>query len=798
MNGNRDGTTNETTPKRPPSKNPTDAEVKPPKTEDDVLGVIEGVEQQLTALRNAHAEHRAAMSELTERRRKLEDLTDELESRESELSAREVELAEMRQEFEQRECDLVQRAQGLEQRESKIASQAESLERREAEIESEQQQVRAKLEEIDGQLVALRNERAELETRELEAMEKLEREEVAAAQLVTVQQELKTAEGKLRGREIELNERSKALEELAEQTGSLDAELSATKQQLAQAISQAQEHLTREQKVSEGLRAQLEQAADQSAESQQLREKYDLLNVQLEEANAELVRVRNESKSALEDEQNKLGDLSEQIAGYTAQIAELTEQLQRSHAETKRLGEELERARAQLEGAPTDQQLEQANATISELRGQIDELGRVADEELTAEREKVARFEKSLAELRTQIDALTQERDTIKQELEKRGEMGSEELAALQTRYKQTAAQLKKVTEQLEQAAARHQKLRLDAAEQAKNYQASTEAVEKLKAQSAALSVRVEELTKELETERSSPKGIDVDAWNATRRKRLASVRSVLRSNSEKIRRATDALRDRYDQCEQVLVKRAELAEAYQAIAEAQQKHARKEVRSGVFLGMTGVGLLVLVLAAISWFAAGRIAPGEYAARVSVVASAGERQLTDQDLSSWGAYMESLTRDPQFIEFAAERMKRRGITALGIPGELSSVMRDSLDVVESAPGTIELEYRGQGAERSQRVLDTFTVALTSAANNARARRPDGATSTMPQVAQAGSEPLDTRRIETAGMVFGGSMLGSLILGGLLWSRLSAAKARFERDSRIEPLLDDSQWTMPGA
>lgn len=798
MSQNRDGTTNDITPKRPQTSTTPDAEVKPPKNEDEVLGVIEGVEQQLTALRNAHAEHRAAMSELTERRRKLEERTDELENRESELGAREVELAEMRAEFEQRECDLVQRAQGLEQRESKIASQAEQLERKEAEIESEQQQVRAKLEEIDGQLIALRDERAEIEARELEAKELLAREELAAAELETVKQELANTEGKLRGREIELSERSKAVEELAEQTGSLEAELSQTKQQLAHAISEAQEHLTREQKVSDGLRAQLEQAAEDGAASEQLREKYELLSVQLEHANEELAHVRNESKSALESEQSKIVELNDQISGFTAQIAALNEQLEQSQAETRRLHDELERTRAQLDGAPTSEQIEQANATISELQNRIDEIERSAQEQLSAERQKIAQHEQEMSELREQLAQVTAQREAIKNELESRSDASSEEVQALQKRAQQTAVQLKKITAQLEQAAARHQKLRVESAEQAKAYEAANAEIEKLRQQAASFAEREAALSKELEEERAAPKGVDVDEWNANRRRRLRAVRSALRSNSDKIRRATDALRDRYDQCEQVLVKRAELAEAYQAIAEARQKHARSEVRSGVFLGLTGVGLLVMVMAAISWFVAGRIAPGEFAARVSVVASAGDRNLSDADLSSWSVYMESLTRDPQFIEFAAERMKRRGITEFGIPGELSAEMRASLDVVESAPGTIELEYRGEGAERSQRVLDTFTVALTSAANNARARRSDGATSTMPEVAQAGSQPLDTTRIETAGMVFGGSMLGSLFIGGLLWSRLSAAKARFERDSRIEPLMDDSQWQMPGA
>ncbi len=768
-----------------------DAEVKPPKSEDDVLGVIEGVEQQLGALRNAHAEHRKAMADLAERRRKIEEQAEELEALETELGSREVELAEMRQEFEQRECDLVQRAQGLEQRESKIAMQAESLERKEAEIESEQAKVSSRLREIDEQLGGLRDQRAELESREAEANEKLAREEAAAAELVVVQKDLKTAEAKLRGREIELAERSKALEELAEQTGTLDAELSETKQELAEAVSSAQEHLAREQKVNEGLRAQLEQLADEGVAAHGLQEKVELLSAQLEEANAELAEMRASAKQSLSAEQSKVSELTEQIAGHRQEIAELNKQVEVSNAETKRLDSELKQAQAQLAKAPSSKAIEQANGVIQELREQIAEVGRIADEELTTERQKVAALDGQMKELGRQVEVLTQERDAVKKELATRADLGSEELKELQSRLTQTSTQLKKATEQLEQAGAKHQKLRAESAQQSKELEEASRTVEELAA-------KVKSLHAELEEERSIPKGVNVDEWNARRRERLNGIRLALKTNSEKIRRATDALRDRYDQCEQVLVKRAELAEAYEAIAAAQAKYTNREVRSGVFLGLSGIGFLVLVMAGISWFVAGRIAPGEYAARVTVVADAGDRVLSEDDLASWGAYMESLTTDPQFVEFAAERMKRRGLLTLGIPGKLSHEMRESLDVASSMPGSIEIEYRGEGSERSRRVLDTFAVALTSAANNARARRSDGATSRIVDEVTTGDQPLDTRRMEMAGMVFGGSMLSSLILGGLFWSRLSAAKARFERDSRIEPLLDDSQWQMPGS
>ncbi|MBL4591511.1 MAG: hypothetical protein JKY96_06075 [Phycisphaerales bacterium] len=774
-----------------------DAEVKPSKSEDDVLSVIEGVEQQLGALRTAHAEHRKAMSDLSERRRAIEDLADELESRESELGSREVELAEMRQDFEQRECNLVQRAQGLEQQESKIAVQAEALEKKETKVESGREQVQARLVEIDDQLVGLSNQKKELATIEEQAIEKLAREEVAAGELVVVKDDLKHAEGKLRGREIELKNRSKALEELAEQTGTLDSELNETKQTLANAIAQAKEHMVREQKVNEGLRAQLEQLADSGADAKELEEKSELLRVQLEEASWELGEVRNGAKKTLQIEQEKLGELREQLDGAKQQTGVYSEQIAASNAEVKRLGEDLKMVQGQLADAPTSGALDKANATIKELRDQISEVGMIADEELTAERTKVAGLDKQIGDLRSSLDAMVKDRDAAKSELGKRADLDQKEFGQIQERLQKSGVQIKKLSTQLEEVAAKYQKLRADSAQQSKQGEATTQKLAAIEEQAKSMRATIKQLTEDLETERNEIKGVEADEWNALRRQRLGKLRSVLKANSDKIRLATDALCDRYDQCESVLLKRAELAEAYEAVAEAQAKYAKRETRSGVFLGMAGLGLLMFVLATISWFASGRITPGEYAARVTIVANAGDRILSDADLESWGGFMEALPEDPQFIEFAAERMKRRGIAKLGIPGELRNVMRGSLDVSSATPGTVEFEYRGAGSERSKRVLETFAVALSSAANNARARRSDGATSMIPGDVVVGTEPLDNKRLEMAGMVFGGSMLTTLLFGGILWSRLSAAKSRFERDSRIEPLLDESQWQMPG-
>lgn len=755
MEPKHEQTTNDSSPRRArsskkPETNPQ-AEMKIHKAEDDVLDVIENVESQLGALRNAHEDHRKAMADLNKRKREIEDQAGELESRESELTTREVELAEMRQDFESRELNLIQRASGLEQRESKIASQAELLEQQEADLESKGQTLEQKIQELDDQLAGLSKRKAELESLETEVKEKLVREDESASRLQAAIDELeavkqsagemsskfesvnaelaqtrenheattadlKSTVSKLRGREIELEERSHTLEDLAEKAGAIELELNTTREQYSKQLGETTEQLTREQKVAEGLRAQVES----------------------------LERQRAQDGSA---------------------------------------------------SATVVEEFKQSQAQVQSLNEQLAEIAKTADEELTAERERVSDLESQIKSHQEKLDEASRLSDSLRSQLESKPEINPEELASLEGQLSQANSVSSENANKLEEAQSELAQLRLEIESREEQIAKASSQVHELESQTSELFSTIEQLNGQLEEIKSTPK-VDADEWSTRRRSRLKKMRKILTGDAEKIRLATEALRSRYDQCEQVLTKRAELAEAYEAIASTQHKYQNREVRSGVFLGLIGLAAITLVLAATSWFVSGRIAPGMYASKVTMAAASGDSKLSETDMEQWEVYITQLTSDPRFLEVAADRMKRRGIAEFAVPGELAKEMGQSLDVASAMPGTVVMEYRGVGDDRSQRVLDTFAVALSSAANNARARRADSALTIIEEPALAGEHPLDTRRIETAGIIFSSGMLLTMIIGGVLWKRLSAAKARFEKDSRIEGLFDDSQWQMP--
>lgn len=807
MDPKHEQTTNEATPSRKRAKkvdpNPP-AEMKIHKAEDDVLDVIEGVESQLLAMRQAHEAHRQAMKDLAKQKRENETQSTELDSRETELTNREVELAEMRQDFESREMNLVQRASGLEQRESKIATQAELIEQQETDLDTKDKTLETRILELDSQLAGLSQSKAELKEIENQVKEKLAQENKAAAQLdvasaelekaksqldkmgsqintandelqetrsahkVAVDElasskaahelaagELKSTVSKLRGREIELKERSHTLEELAEKTGGLEHDLSTSREQYGLQLTETAEQLAREQKVVVGLRAQLEMLEserDQAATDSS--GQVDKVSAQLKLATAELESMRQAAH-------------------------ELGEQGQQSEGRVSELASELESSRLQ----------------VNELTAQVNEIAGCADEEITAERNRVGDLESTIAQLTEQVKEASSHQASLKEQLDSKPEADPAELAAIQTQLNAAQEETLNAGIKLEESESALTKLNEEIASRDELLAEGESKIQELTAQSTELFETIEKLGNQLEEAQSSPK-VEVSDWNKDRRDRLQKMRRILSGDAEKIRLATEALRSRYDQCEQVLTKRAELAEAYEAIASAQRKYQGREVRSGVFLGLVGMAAIAVMLGVTSWFVSDRVAPGVYAAKVTMAAASGDVQLSEADMAQWEVYITQLASDPRFLEVAADRMKRRGIAEFAVPGDLSAEMTESLDVVSAMPGTIVMEYRGKGAARTQRVLDTFSVALASAANNARARRADSSLTIVETAAIADAEPLDTRRIEMAGMIFGGAMLLTLIVGGVLWKRLSAAKAKFEDDSRVEGLLDEARWEMP--
>jgi len=257
-------------------------------------------------------------------------------------------------------------------------------------------------------------------------------------------------------------------------------------------------------------------------------------------------------------------------------------------------------------------------------------------------------------------------------------------------------------------------------------------------------------------------------------------------------------LRGRFERCERLLKQREELVAVRAALEEAQNKVEESKVRSHVFTNLLSVVAMVATLAAFSWVGARQIVPGEYAVKTVIAADANGRTASPQELEDWRAFHVDMLEDPRFLETAAARMKRRGITTLGTASELKAMLARDFDYDDSKPGELTFELRGIGSSRTERILETFATALVGHANAARQLRADSTITMISMNAEASREPIDHDHLIYAGTLFGGGVVLVGVMGVYFWRRLKFAKVKFEQQDQIDLILDQARWGDPTA
>ncbi|GEM_PF-1513575 len=276
-------------------------------------------------------------------------------------------------------------------------------------------------------------------------------------------------------------------------------------------------------------------------------------------------------------------------------------------------------------------------------------------------------------------------------------------------------------------------------------------------------------------------------------RQRLLLARSMMRDQTDKIRKGSEALRKRFEQTERVLSQRAELAQARERVIDAErrvQSAAAKSKVAVVFLCITGS---IGILGGLSYGLARELAPATFVATSVITADGRGRELNTAELAEWKTYHENILHDARFHQMAAERFQRVGIDTLSSASAAQQLAERSIDVQERAPGELILALAGEGATRTERVLDTLTAALVSHANAAQTARVDGSVTAVKQQAKSGTDPIDKTRLYWAlGMLGAGIVVCGLAAIGL-WRKLSGAKTKFESDTHLAAVLDQARW-----
>ena len=286
-----------------------------------------------------------------------------------------------------------------------------------------------------------------------------------------------------------------------------------------------------------------------------------------------------------------------------------------------------------------------------------------------------------------------------------------------------------------------------------------------------------------------SPSGL-----SALRQRRLKRCRAILREHVSKVRKASEVLAKRFEQCEQVLSQRAQLAQAKRQLDVASAAIARRAGAKRAGAITLCIVLTLGVLGALSWAVVGQAWPGDFEARADITADGRGRELSDGELDEWRRALEATLSDPQFAETVATRMKQRGYDSLGNAGAVRTLLTGSFSHESPVPGTLSLELRAPGKEKAARTLDIITTALASDANAARERRADGAVTLIKGPAISGTQPINDQRLPRSGMVLLGSIVLTCGLGFGIWGKLSRAKQEFELGSQIDQVLDDAKWS----
>ncbi len=652
----------------------------------------------------------------------------------------------------------------LEQARQDIDAQREILSQREMSVQALENEALENQRITEGMLSEARQREEELER----AKAAFEEQRAKVEQL---EQTLGERSTELESRESELNRRFEELESSERAAADREREL---REQFAgeyeSRLSELQRSLDAARGEIESLRSEL---GDRVAEIELLHEDTDRRLVDQERT------LREEFASRLENEKQSV---DERVSRLEGELAESRKALEEQNIERERIEGEraeaaakLESLRSELESAHRSlsesgeaaEQVQAARSRIAELEAEIagsqQRLGQ-AEQELTQMRERCEGAESRIAELNAALEAKQAEQPATPAqpgidpaEIAKRDRA----IELLKSKLDQVSTRCKQLDEQLKAAPAAapvgdaQANARMDAMQQ------------KLLARQQELDV----IAHKLDAREKSLKQRE-GAGGSGAPKSLSGAMSGTEEEREALRKES----------EQLYMQREALAEAKAAVDRSAKKVAAKAAKGKAVNVVLSAVVTLAILAFGSWYVVGEIAKPVHVASVELGADP-QANPTPSQLEAWQAYHEALLEDPQFHELAARRLKARGYTQYGTPSDVREMVSSGLIAMESSvDGRMTLLYTGEGADRTQRILETFSGALSSFANETRDHRYDSAATAILVPASIDPTPIEDPRMNLFAMVFGGACAFALFSSLVLWRRMSRDISEF--DSRL--------------
>jgi chromosome segregation ATPase len=476
-------------------------------------------------------------------------------------------------------------------------------------------------------------------------------------------------------------------------------------------------------------------------------------------------------RRAIEEGRAKAAQRETELGAATLRATAMEQELGKVREEAaaaRRLADEKARSLEVIESKVGDLEtrlkntIEQAGQSESLVKGERDqleqrvtELQRLLDESaqsLASERDRVKELSASLEHRTEESSGVEQVIDGLKQRLKSEVELRNE----AEFHAEELGEQIEQLATQLQEAQSR-----IDSSDRAPSFGPS-----------------------------------HAQDWLDRRRQRIKAARTAIRNKVAKLKKGEEAIQKRFEQCEQILSQRAELAAVHTAIVQQQRRLQSQQGKSRASVAVLCSTITIVLLAALSWAVSREVTPGLFVAKTAIRAEGRGGDMNTDSLKEWQAYHEKLLKDPRLAESIAGRMKKKNIESLSQPGAVSTRMRQDLNADSSRPGEIILELRGAGKQKTERELDTIATAFASEANASRDTRADGGITSVPTPATAGDGPIDSIQLLAAAGIMGAGVFLAFVLGLALWRRLAHAKTKFEQDVQLSSILDSAHWPDP--
>lgn len=649
----------------------------------------------------------------------------------------------------------------LEQARQDIDAQREVLSQRELSVAALESEALENQRITEGMLNEARQREEELERAKAEFAEQRTKVEELERVLAERSAELESRESELRQRLEELEARER---EAGEREKELREQLSG---EYESRLGDMQRSLDSARGEIESLRTEL---GDRVAEIELLHEDADRRLAEQERS------LREEFATRLDSEKKGVDERVERLEGELAEARQSLEEgsSERERIEAERadalakieqLGSELEAAqRVASESGASAEQAAAAQGRIEELESELgksrDQLAQ-AGKQLSETQQRCQTAEGRVSELTAALEAKQAEPPAAAPqpgidpaEIAKRDRA----IGLLKSKLDQVSARCKQLDEQVRAAASGP-----DSSE--------PQSTAKMDAMQQKLLARQQELdviAHKLDAREKSLKQRE-GAGGAGSPKPLSGGMSGTEEEREALRKES----------EQLYLQRESLAEAKAAVDRSAKKVAAKAAKGKAVNVVLAAVVTMAILAFASWYVVGEIAEPVHVASVELGADP-QASPTESQLEAWQDYHEALLDDPQFHELAARRLKARGYTQFGTPSDVRAMVSSGVIAMEtSVDGRLTLLYTGAGADRTQRVLDTFSSALSSFANETRGHRYDSAATAIIVPASIDPTPIEDPRVNLFAMVFGGACAFALFSSLVLWRRMSRDISEFD-------------------